>query len=143
MLGINLGRVLGREDWDDTKTQHRAIERQWHSHIVLLEYLWDCLKKALNRTLAGVLCQMGGSRREVRECRVFSRNGKMLSRGLIGGIGGSCSGGRRNKSSGDGGVAGWKMIYYKYSYKITAQSGKELEPQRLKPFLKRDRLSQR
>src|SRR5580704_11493160 len=33
MLGINLGRVLGRDDWDKTNAQQDAIKSQMHSHL--------------------------------------------------------------------------------------------------------------
>src|SRR6266850_8010719 len=74
MLGINLGRVLGRDDRDETKTQHRAIEREWHSHSVLLTIV-DCLPKSTQ--------PYSGSGAVSNLARV-SQNGRMLSRGLAG-----------------------------------------------------------
>src|SRR5208282_1544883 len=51
MLGINFGRILRREDRDETEAQHRTIKRQWHSHFTLL-VLRGFVGKALYPTLA-------------------------------------------------------------------------------------------
>src|ERR1022692_4367667 len=51
MLGINLDRILSREDRDETDAQHHTIKRQWHSHFALLE-LRGFVGKAPYPTLA-------------------------------------------------------------------------------------------
>src|ERR1039458_6621831 len=51
MLGINLDRILRREDRDETDAQHHTIKRQWHSHFALLE-LRGFVGKAPYPTLA-------------------------------------------------------------------------------------------
>jgi hypothetical protein len=59
MLGINLSRILSREDWDETDAQYHTINHQWQSHF------FSCglgfVEKAPNATPAVLLISIGFS----------------------------------------------------------------------------------